>query len=636
MGSSERNLSSPVERAEPPQRYCPATIAVVLLLVVHVGLLAYGALIHSPTFNEIGHLPAGISHWQFNRYDLYRVNPPLVRMVAAAPVLAMNPNTDWSSYGTHSTQQSQLNVGIDFVKANGDRSFLLYSVGRMACIPFSCLGLGVCFLWAKNLYGSQSGVLSAALWCFSPLIVGHGSLMMPDVPAASCGVLSAYLFWCWNRQPAWSCAIQCGIALGLALLTKTTLLILLPLFILIWGLTIDRHSDRPRSPLLRQFAMLATMFAISFAIVNIGYSFQGSFQPLGSYHFISRALAGQDVKEMDLSAAKNRFSGTVLGRIPVPLPADFVLGIDQQKADFDLGYPCYLRGQWQHGGWWYFYLYGLAVKAPIGTLLLLLLPLILGRFAGHYRTSFKAAVHLLVPPLAILLLASSQTSLTVHLRYIIPAIPFAFIWASRVARCFTTGHRFVSVVVATSITWTMTSSLLCYPHSIAYFNEFIGGPKRGHYHLLDSNIAWGQDILLLRKWVARHPEARPLHVATFGWIDPAVAGIDYILPPVGPVVDVPQAPNPKGGTPSVSDSGPQPGWFVIDVNHLHGSPYWAADGHGGWVSPSMLGGGYRYFSQFEPVDRIGYSLLIYHLKIDTVNIVRQQLGLPVVSGRPSH
>lgn len=38
----------------------------------------------SPTDDETAHLPAGVSYWQFGRFDLYPVNPPLVKLVAAA------------------------------------------------------------------------------------------------------------------------------------------------------------------------------------------------------------------------------------------------------------------------------------------------------------------------------------------------------------------------------------------------------------------------------------------------------------------------------------------------------------------------------------------------------------------------
>ena len=72
------------------------TISVLVLLATQAGLLAYSATRHSPTHLEPAFLAAGISHWQFGRFELYRVNPPLVRMGAALSVLAMGCETDWS------------------------------------------------------------------------------------------------------------------------------------------------------------------------------------------------------------------------------------------------------------------------------------------------------------------------------------------------------------------------------------------------------------------------------------------------------------------------------------------------------------------------------------------------------------
>ena len=43
--------------------------------------------------------------------------------------------------------------------------------------------------------------------------------------------------------------------------------------------------------------------------------------------------------------------------------------------------------------------------------------------------------------------------------------------------------------------------------------------------MLDSNSAWGQDLLYLSDWSRRHPEARPFYLAACGFIDPQVCGI---------------------------------------------------------------------------------------------------------------
>ena len=148
-----------------------------LLLVVHGSLLAWSAYCHSPVFNELGHLPAGLSHIQLCRFDLYSVNPPLVRTVAAVGVSLAHPKTDWTRYVATPAVRSEVPVGLDFLKANGAQSFWLYTIGRWACIPFSLFGGYVCFRWAKSLYGAIAGLTATALWCFSPYVLGHASLI---------------------------------------------------------------------------------------------------------------------------------------------------------------------------------------------------------------------------------------------------------------------------------------------------------------------------------------------------------------------------------------------------------------------------------------------------------------------------
>ncbi len=65
-------------------------------LFAHCLLLGWIGERQSPTFGELGSLPAGISHLQFGWFGLYRVNPPLVRIVAALPALLADAKTDWT------------------------------------------------------------------------------------------------------------------------------------------------------------------------------------------------------------------------------------------------------------------------------------------------------------------------------------------------------------------------------------------------------------------------------------------------------------------------------------------------------------------------------------------------------------
>jgi 4-amino-4-deoxy-L-arabinose transferase-like glycosyltransferase len=207
------------------------------LLLVHVGLLGYGAAVHSPCIDEVGHMAAGLSHWKLGHFDLYHVNPPLVRMVAVVPVLFAEPKCDWSLYSDAPGARTEFGIGRQFITDNGERSFWFFTWARWACIPFSLLGGYICYRWARELYGEGSGLLALTLWCFGPNILANGQLITPDMGATALGVTAGYLFWKWLKQPHWLLVPVVGLALGMAELTKMTwilLFILWPLLWLIW------------------------------------------------------------------------------------------------------------------------------------------------------------------------------------------------------------------------------------------------------------------------------------------------------------------------------------------------------------------------------------------------------------------
>ncbi len=236
----------------------------------------------------------------------------------------------------------------------------------------------------------------------------------------------------------------------------------------------------------------------------------------------------------------------------------------------------------------------------------------------------------LVPGLVILVFVSSQTGFSVHSRYVIPALPFFFIWISKVGRVFercphplplsrkrergeaearpSRKHRLLPTMVVVALTWSVGSSLWVYPHSLSYFNELVGGPRNGGEHLLDSNIDWGQDLLYLKDWLDRHPDVKLDGLAYYGSYQANLAGIpDVPHPPPSPPSDDFTA---KDGR-ATNQFGPKPGWYAVSVNYLYDRSRQ-----------------YRYFLKFKPVAMAGYSIYIYHITPDEANRVRRELGLP--------
>lgn len=537
--------------------------AVVLLLAIHTGLLAYSAYVHSPTLNEPGHLVAGLSYWKFGRFDVYSVNPPLVKMVAALPVMAVGYEEDWSGFYSGLGARPEFSMGEDFVAANGERSFFLFMIARWACIPFSWLGGLVCYLWARDLFDRPSGVVACAIWCFEPNILAHASLITSDAAGTALGLAACYTFWRWLKHPTWSQAVLTGIVLGLAELAKTTLILFYPLWPLMWLAYrwSDRHSMAARD-WFREVGMLGARMLIGLYVLNLGYGFEGSLKPLGEFQFVSKLFAGWPAQcdacnpfpsygrgkgWVSQSASSpvlshNRFADSWLVAIPVPLPSNYLVGIDLQQRDFEeCGRSSYLRGEWRNQGWWYYYLYATAIKVPLGLWALGVLAVV-GSLRRRCVATHRDQFILLFPPLIISAIVSSKTGFSEHMRYVLPCFPFIFIWISGFFRNFLDGRvsnsvfwrnaipratgKLAATLSLTLLLWSFASSLWIYPHSLSYFNETIGGPLHGPEHLLGSNVDWGQDLRYLLQWTEGYMEGELLTLAYYGrgFVDPRSLG----------------------------------------------------------------------------------------------------------------
>jgi 4-amino-4-deoxy-L-arabinose transferase-like glycosyltransferase len=216
------------------------------------------------------------------------------------------------------------------------------------------------------------------------------------------------------------------------------------------------------------------------------------------------------------------------------------------------------------------------VKVPLGTLVLGAIGL-----AFSFTRRFRRFDELLVwlPAFLVFAVASTKTGYTMHFRYVLPALPFALVGLSKVAEVKSLRARGLVVVLAGS---SVLSSALVLPHSLAYFNEAVGGPSNGDAYLIDSNLDWGQDLLRFKRWFDAHPEARPLHLACEPMVDYRLAGLP----------DLPRPP--------VDAAGLTPGYYALDVQSLR------ADRFG-------------YFLRLPPVERIGYTIRVYRLNQDDID-----------------
>lgn len=617
------------------------------LIAAFTALLIGNIFLHSSVQDELAHLASGASHWELSSFALYRVNPPLVRMTAALPVvLFFEDHSSWRTFSDYSAFRKEFEMGTTYAHENQETILTRLITARLSCLIFAVLGLVLVRSFSQRLYRVPGAGLTALILAgTSPYFLGHAATIIPDAHAASMGLLSVYFFHRWLKRPDGFHVFAAAVTLGGALLCKFTFLILYPVLFLLTILSalpranenrpegenhgedrgedvVPRLKDASLSPRARWFQFLL-IAAGSVLLVNAGYAFSGTGKPLRAFQFQSSLFTGLDSPEDSPTGLANRFDGrgnrfeTLLGYLPLPFPSDYVQGIDAQRLDFETGLPSYLRGQWSKHGWFGYYFYALLVKTPLGTLALFLLALFCTFFQREYNAPWRDELAVLLPGAAILLFVSSQTGFSVHSRYIIPALPFLLIWVSKVARAFAPevkaraprGSRVVRVLAVLFLLVSAGSSLGVYPHSIAYFNELAAvlptandqvvpkraeqsgplrfldaGPLNGPRHLLHSNFDWGQDYFFLERWCRRHSEIQEIRISIWSEYLPELFAVPWHY---------------KGLPPK-----PEPGWYAVRAADLY-------------TENSSI----RYFGQFTPQEIIAYTIYIYHLTQEEIDAV---------------
>ena len=592
--------------AQPTKRYYPAAcnFALFAFAMVHVLICLRGDFNNFPTVDEVGHLPAGVSHWKFGRFDLYRVNPPLVRSICTSVVVDAG-QYDWSRYSVRVGKRPEFEIGLRRLASARLATVHDYVLPRIVALSFSLLGLFVGYFWLRTLFpGSLVPILFSACWAVSPNILAHATTIGPDVGAVAIGMVAAYLYWSYLQRPSRQSAIIAGIALGVAILTKLTWLtaiVSLPAVVLVCHWT-NRQAMPPRKhrTLIGEL-LLATVVAT--LVVNIGYCFEGTLTKLADYQFCSKAFGGEGANRF--SPKSPFYRSSVFSSVPVPIPRNLVLGIDFLQMEVEEGMWSFLMGEWRHGSWPHYYFMTTLFKTPEPTLLAALIGL--GVLLAGIRRKLVAPkviamfLFLGIPAGVCFTSVGLQGGFNHHHRYVLMIYPFLFALAAYVAspvavkllrfRIPFLGRKQRSIAIPLAITLVMlsaASSLRVHPHYTSYFNTLSGGPENGWQLLANSNIDWGQDLLEVDKWIKQHPDCRPLafELDYFG-----MSGDLFGLPNASPPLLAKDA--------SIDDvRTDETQWWIVSVKKLYNLP--GQDG-------------LEYLQKLEPVDKIAYAYHVYRI-----------------------
>lgn len=578
--------------------------AVFSIICVQLSLMIWMNWNNAIGRTESGHLAAAAYWLRTGKFDVFCVNPPLTRIFIAIPLAILKPEIDLSRYSAECIDRCEWDLATDFLAAN-DEAMIRKCVfwGRCSLLPFLVVGPLAGFRLAQEMSGNLSGVLFLTMFCFSPTLLAWGATLCPDASAASFGIVGLYLLIRWLQRPRASSAFIAGLGLGLLLATKLTWIIALFLWPLLWIIHHCYKNDTSRPT----FKQLTGLLFTAIVTVNVVYGFEGTFRPLREFRFYSSLFSGQNALPDDLTQSQlgNRFAANALAMLPVPLPTPVIQGIDTQRFDFEHGMPSFMAGKWADHGWLSFYLYALLVKEPSGfwVLVALLIPVALYGYPKGERFIWLASI---LVGASLFAFVSIQTGFSANARYSAPALPFFYMAVSPVLDkrlLVSASHllrrwlRFLQLAAIAAVCWFVISSLSVFPHSLAFFNEFSGGPTRGGYLLLGSNLDVGQDLYRFRDWLAEHPEVRLKGISVTSALPREPDGIPA----------VPSCPALRFGPHRYEPLKLEVGWYAISINNLHDRE-----------------GRYRYFLQyFKPAVRIGCTIWIYY--IDDLDVHRIEM-----------
>ena len=446
---------------------------VVLTLVAFLILGGFEAWRDSATFDEPVYVSSGVAAILHHDLADNAEHPPLFKVLAALPVLAVGPVVPGDG---HWNVNNERTYSARFVEAQIRAGTMHRVTFASRLVPLLECGLLALALYglAALLFGVWSGVVAALLWLLDPLVLGLGHLDGVDLPFALTTVLVSWALVRWLRQRDRRSLVWLGAACGAAVSAQTT------------GILVGA---------------VAVGVVVAAAVRSGQRGWQLWRQP-ASVILVAWVLVWAVYIALD--------PGIVLHSWVI-LPQPYVEGLKFLATNDTGSSPGFLLGvSWTGASVW-FWPATLLVKLSTPVLVLLVagpLALVaLVRSGRISRSKWRQTVVAVILPALVLFVFELPNPRTLGVRYLLPSIALWIVAASPIAMVVTRRLAVMAIGVLLAAAAAITAAT--FPNSIAY----TAAPFRPGYRVAtDSNVDWGQDFSLLATWSrGRHP-----YVAYFG------------------------------------------------------------------------------------------------------------------------
>lgn len=360
------------------------------------------------------HLLAGHQALRYGTNSLNLEHPPLVKLVAALPLLAEEPLAPPISVDR--VLEESLRIFDDPARAERVRIRSRLLVLLFFGLPF----VFACFLLGREAAGAGTGVVLAAIGALSIPTLPHLSVLQTDTAAALGFTVTAYAALRYlkegNQGPRGAPLL--GFGLGLALAAKFSGVLALPTVLVALAAARNVAWRRRLGDLAAAAVVAILLVGTTYAIANHSYDREAGRDTIRRYCRGEALIVDHEMErwEEPLLAVERVFPST----------AQYLTGFLGVRIQSSLGvYPSYAFGKIDsHGRWWYFPAV-LFLQTPLAVLAASLLAV------WGWRRFRPTPTHLVLgATLAVYLGTAVLSSYNLGVRHLLPVLPILFLPAA--------------------------------------------------------------------------------------------------------------------------------------------------------------------------------------------------------------
>ncbi len=583
----------------------------------------HNAASDSATFDEIAHIPAGYSYLTQHDMRLNPEHPPLIKDLAALPLLFLNLNfdTNLSFWQNELNDTGQWNAGKYLLWEAGNNPDAILFWSRLPIVLISLIAGLFIFKWVKELAGVLAGLLALFFYALDPNVLGHNHYVTTDIGVMAFLTFSFYYFLKFIKNPTWKNALVGGIFWGLLHVAKFSSITTLPIFgLILVGYPLIKKINANQKRIRVWFSYLGkglVAFAVSMVLVWLVYlpnTYKTDpvvFEKTINFYFPANDSNPNSLRARDLMLAMNDHSSLR------PM-AEYVLGMGMVFKRVAGGNGAYFIGQVSDNAFPAYFPTVFILKETLPLLILIIAMTIFTLWQIFSKIHLKTQDFLhtngkrvlswlrsnvveytLFGFIVVYSYLSITGNLNIGLRHLFPIFPFIYILLAKKIHDFFTRFQphqlfFFKYVLGFLLIWILSETLMAYPYYLSYFNELAGGPKNGYHYVTDSNADWGQDLERFVTFINQHPEIDQIRLNYFGGGNPRFYLGDRFI-------DWWDSKRPL-----------ENGWYAVSVNQLQGSIYdTRLNSDGTMKKPDEQS--WRWITQYQPRYQIGTSILVYYV-----------------------